>query len=100
MSRRLRIHADASAELETAARWYERQRTDLGLEFVAAVDRVVEYLVGWPDAGTPVGGVPEDLPVRQVLVERLPYHAAYLVGDGVIHLLAHDRRRPHYWRHR
>ena len=99
MSRPAFIEADASAELEEAARWYERQHPGLGSGFLAAVDRAIEHLITWPDAGSPVAGVTADLPVRQVPVSRFPYHVVYLVNSDAIYLLAfaHDHRRPGYW---
>lgn len=102
MSLRLRVDDEASAELEDAARWYERRHAGLGLELLAAVDRAIDHLVEWPDAGSPVVGLPPDLLVRQVPVPRFPYHVVYLVVSDAIHLLAfaHDRRRPGYWRTR
>lgn len=35
------IHDDADIEVEEAALWYEEQRPGLGLEYVAAVGRVL-----------------------------------------------------------
>ena len=53
-------------------------------------------------AGGPIAGLPEGLGVRRVAVSRFPYYVAYLVTDYQIHVLAiaHDRRRPVYWRGR
>ena len=39
MSRVLRFTADASAELEDAARWYEQRHAGLGMAFLAEVCR-------------------------------------------------------------
>ena len=41
-----RFHTEAHA-----ARWYEQRHAGLGLAFVAAVDRAVESIVRWPQAG-------------------------------------------------
>ena len=64
MSRPVTFEPEASHELEAAALWYEGQRSGLGLTFLAAVDRTVDHLATWPDAGTPVPGVPAHCEVR------------------------------------
>ncbi|MBA2316360.1 MAG: type II toxin-antitoxin system RelE/ParE family toxin [Euzebyales bacterium] len=99
MTRPVGIEPEARAELEDAAQWYDKQHRGLGLAFLAAVDRAIAHLATWPDAGTPIGDIAVDLPVRQVRVDRFPYRIAYLVIDDAIQVLAfmHDRRRPGYW---
>jgi len=47
--RRILFEPEASAELEEAARWYEAQRSGLGLAFLAAVDRAVEHAISVGD---------------------------------------------------
>ena len=46
--------------------------------------------------------MPVDLPVRTMAVTRFPYHVVYLEHDSHIRILAlaHDRRRPGYWKTR
>ncbi len=94
-----RFDPEAAAELEDAARWYEKRRTGLGLAFLDAVDQAVESLVRWPDAAAPVAGLPAELPVRRAPVARFPYYLAYLAAPDGVHVLAvaHERRRPAYW---
>jgi plasmid stabilization system protein ParE len=70
MTGAFRPEPEASAELEDAAVWYEGQRPGLGLEFVHAVDVALEQIVGWPQIGRRVTGLPDELPARQVPVKR------------------------------
>lgn len=102
MSRPVTFEPEASHELEAAALWYEAQRSGLGLTFLAAVDRTVDHLATWPDAGTSVPGVPAHVEVRQMPVVRFPYRVVYLVASRELQVLAvaHTRRRPGYWRSR
>ena len=102
MSRPVAFEPEASHELEAAALWYEARRSGLGLTFLAAVDRTVDHLATWPDAGSLVPGVPAHLEVRQMPVVRFPYRVAYLVTSRELRVLAvaHTRRRPGYWRSR
>jgi hypothetical protein len=75
------------------------RRAGLGHAFLTAVDRAIEMIGRWPDSGPHVEGLPAELPVRRVPVNRFPYYLAYLVTSDAIHVLAvaHERRRPRYW---
>jgi plasmid stabilization system protein ParE len=99
VSRRVLFGPEAAAELQEAASWYESERPGLGLAFLAAVERAVEHLAAWPEAGSTIPGVATDLGVRKVPVARFPYYLAFLVGSDSLRVLAvaHERRRPGYW---
>jgi len=81
-----------------AARWYDRNRAGLGLEFLGAVDAAFARVVENPRAGSPVPSI-EDKDIRRVFVRRFPYHVVYLQLPDGLHVLAiaHERRRPAYW---
>ena len=101
MSLEIRLVDEAVAELEEAAEWYEQQSAGLGLVFLAAVDRAIDAIVRWPDAGTPVEGVADDLRARRTSIARFPYFIAYVVTAEIIVLaVAHERRRPNHWEER
>jgi plasmid stabilization system protein ParE len=102
MTVRFRTEPEASGELAEARLWYERRRAGLGLVFLEAIDAALEFIAGFPEAGSPVTDVPRDLGVRRVPVRRFPFHVVYLELPGVIRILAfaHDRRLPGYWRSR
>jgi plasmid stabilization system protein ParE len=93
---------EAALELEEAADWYEQRRFGLGDEFLAAIDEAIAFIARWPEAGSPVPDVSEDLPIRRTPVRRFPYQVVYLEMHGVIRILAfaHDRRSPGYWHSR
>ena len=102
MTWRATLHADAAAELEAAAIWYDERRAGLGLQLLAAVDRAVEHARSWPHSGAAVPELPRDLEVRRLPVTHFPYHLVYLLRNEVIHVLAvaHDHRTPGYWKSR
>jgi plasmid stabilization system protein ParE len=102
VSRKVVVEPDASTELLEAARWYEAQRSGIGLAFLAAVDRAIEQVAAWPATGAPVPGVSAELQVRKMSLPRFPYYLAYLVTNDAIRVLAiaHERRRPGYWHRR
>ena len=94
----LRISEEADAEMAESARWYERNRVGLGLEFLAAVDAAVVRIEETPRIGSRVPGV-DDEAIRRVFVRRFPYHVVYIELPDRLQVLAvaHDRRRPAYW---
>lgn len=91
------FHPDADAELEEAALFYESRMAGLGRSFAAEVERTIALLREYPDAGSAVG--PKR---RRVLVARFPYSIVYRQDSDaiVIVAVAHQRRRPGYWRRR
>jgi plasmid stabilization system protein ParE len=60
----------ASAELDDAAEWYERQRAGLGRELILEVRAAIRSVARSPKAGSPVDGLDPALDVRRVGVRR------------------------------
>lgn len=102
MSLQVRFSAEAVAELEAAATWYEDQLPGLGGAFIGAIDSTLSRVADWPRSGAPVPAVSSDLDVRRVPVARFPHNLPYIVMDEVVVVLAvaHDRRLPGYWKRR
>jgi plasmid stabilization system protein ParE len=102
VSRRVRFDDEAAAEYRFAGRWYEARREHLGLEFFEAVDATIDQIVAMPGAGSRVRQLPAELAVRRRAVARFPYHVVYM--ELVTHIrvlaIAHDRRKPGYWKDR
>jgi len=91
------FHPEADAELEDASLFYESRMAGLGKSFAAEVERTVSLIRQFPDAGSPIGPAR-----RRVVVARFPYPVIYRHDpDSVVILaVAHQRRRPGYWRRR
>ena len=102
MNSRVRFEGEAAEEYRLAGRWYEARRENLGVEFLDAVDDTIERILALPRSGTRVPSIGPDLPVRRLAVTRFPYHVVYLKMDDDLRILAiaHDRRRPGYWKTR
>jgi plasmid stabilization system protein ParE len=102
VSSHVRFEDEADAEYRNAGRWYEDRRAGLGLEFFATVDAAVSQILNLPRAGERVPRLPADLPVCRIAVKRFPYHVFYLEAPPEIRILAvaHDRRKPGYWKSR
>jgi toxin ParE1/3/4 len=69
----------------------------LGDEFVSAVEEVIECALRAPEAGSP-----HLCGTRRMLVERFHYDLVYIPTDEVMLIvsIAHQRRKPGYWRRR
>jgi plasmid stabilization system protein ParE len=98
----VRFEDEADTEYRAAGRWYEGRRTGLGFEFFDAVDAAVGQVLALPRSGERVPRMPAELPVRRLAVKRFPYRVVYLETPPELRILAiaHDRRRPGYWKSR
>jgi hypothetical protein len=99
---RLPFVADAVAELEEAAAWYESERRGYGGLFAAEVRRAVDRAATLPMSGLKLGGFHSDRDVRRFAVRRFPYRVitALVSGSRAVVAVAHERRAPGYWRDR
>ena len=95
--RTVAFHPEAQAELIAAARYYEDQAENLGLDFISAVDRTNQRLATFPEGGRPFGSR-----LRRLLVPGFPYGLVYRAESDRVFVVAvaHVRRRPGYWRSR
>ena len=91
------FHELAESELNEASAYYAQTRPDMEDAFIAEVERAVVALTASPQAGTEV-----ESDVRWWLVKRFPYSVLYRLCDDQIRVLAiaHQKRRPFYWRER
>lgn len=92
------FHPEARAEFDAAAIYYEAQRTGLGHDYVAAVERALAQICDFPASG-PVYGKTH---CRRLGAPRFPYGIIYRITDAGIWIVAvaHAKRRPGYWRKR
>lgn len=102
MNPRVRFEDEADDEYQNAGRWYEERRTGLGVEFFDAVDATTNHVLDLPRNRRTGPRLSAELPVRRLGVRRFPYHMIYLETRDELRILAvaHDRRRPGYWRSR
>lgn len=87
----------ASSELEHAAAFYDARTAGLGAEFLDEVHRAIALIRASPQSGTP-----QRRQTRRLLVRRFPYSIVYRDESDriLIVAIAHQSRRPGYWRHR
>jgi len=93
----VRFYPEAELELLETADFYDHERPGLGTDFLDEVDRALRGAVEYPEASPLALGL-----TRKLVLKRFPYLVMYyLSGDRVVvSAVAHQRRRPDYWRDR
>ncbi len=97
MNYTLLFHQYARLELQEAYDWYEQQRQGLGLEFLEAIDEVVQRILKNPLSCQVVYKNK-----RKAIPHRFPYLLIYEIHDDVILVTAviHGSRNPKRWEDR
>jgi toxin ParE1/3/4 len=97
MSRNVQFEPEAERELLEAADFYDHERAGLGSEFLDEVDDSIRDIVDAPESYPVVLGL-----TRKLVLQRFPYLVTYYVREQeiVVTAIAHQRRRPFYWRDR
>ncbi len=93
----IEFYPAAESELLAAARYYEEQAENLGLDFLAAVEATCKRILQFGDIGRPFGDR-----LRRVLVPRFPYGVICRKEDNrtFIIAVANLYRSPGSWRSR
>ena len=91
------FHPEARAEFVEATVFYESRRVGLGSSFATEVERTIALIRSHPD----VGGLGR-LRRRRMYLVGFPYSVVYRHDSESVLILAvaHQSRRPGYWRHR
>ena len=81
--------------------WYEDRVSGLGEDFLAALERAQQLVRDSQEIGRPVILNGRRSEFRKIRLQRFPYGLIYLPGSPVyVIAVAHERRRPQYWRKR
>src|SRR5262245_37291317 len=91
------FHPSAREELDASVDFYEARLRGLGERFLAAVEEAIGRIAGSPGAGSALAGQ-----FRKRLVPGFPFSVVYRVEQRRIFIvaIAHQHRRPDYWRRR
>lgn len=91
------LHPLAEEEMNEAARFYEGRLSGLGDDFLDEFERCVSQIVSYPESGQRCYEY-----FRRSLIARFPFSVVYeLLPNGILIVaVAHQRRRPGYWRGR
>ena len=92
-----RYHEAAEAEYLGAIRWYEADNARAAEGFVRAVEDAIRKILAMPHAYPPHGRRH-----RAFVLKDYSYYLVYRVeaAEVVIVAVAHDARRPGYWKGR
>ncbi len=93
----LQFFEDALAETEEDRAWYRERSDSAEAGFLRELDHAIDQVAAapsqWPQylAGT-----------RRYVFPTYPYSLVYFIQDDIINVVAvaHDKRRPGYWRKR
>ena len=97
MSQRFSFNGLALQELREAATFYSQESPKLGEAFLKEVERALSQLREFPNSCPLVSRT-----VRKKVLRRFPYKILYSLHSNEIRILAiaHQKRRPFYWRGR
>jgi toxin ParE1/3/4 len=93
-----KVHSEADAELLEAMEWYDDKRFGLGLQLLEETRDAILAIRKNPNIGARYG----DADRRFYRLKRFPYVVYFEdMTDYVwIAAIAHERRRPGYWKRR
>jgi plasmid stabilization system protein ParE len=94
---RVRILRQAMLEASAASDWYAARDAKVAEDFRIALDETVDQVAALPGVGSPWPGEPG---VRRAHLRGFPYWVVYEEGAEAVTILAvaHEKRRPTYWR--
>lgn len=89
--------SEAENEMLEAAKYYEDQAPDLGMDYLSEVEHAVRTIEEAPATWPVIEGE-----LRRRLIRRFPFGILYRIEpkEIVIVAVAHLKRRPGYWRER
>lgn len=96
---KVRFHRAARAELDRAFAWYEERNPEAAARFMTEVRNKAKLIVEAPDRWPVIRGR-----TRRLSLEEFPFSLVYRHRPAqalvLIVAVAHQRRRPDYWRGR
>lgn len=97
MKREVVFHPEAEEELNDSTRYYDAEGPGLGKALLEDLEHAIAQLIQYPESAPLVNKLARCKPLR-----RFPYNIMYIVLPSTIRILAvaHQKRRPFYWRGR
>lgn len=98
----VKLHPAAAEEAEEAAAWYEAERAGLGSDFLEELKATIALLRAQPALGAFHPQASRRLGARRLVLKRFPFDLVFIERSDmtVIVAVAHQARRPLYWRAR
>lgn len=100
--RTVRILGQAAEEAVETTAWYDRQRPGLGADFFEAFEAAIDLVEAQIIPLSPYPGKAGAAGAGRVILKRFPYDIVIVErrGECVVIAVAHQSRRPGYWRER
>ena len=94
---KLEFLPEAEKELREAARYYENEAPGVGLAFLAELHKAASDILENPRSTAEIRSS-----IRKKLLHRFPFNILYSIENDIILIIAvaHQKRRPTYWRSR
>jgi hypothetical protein len=88
---------EADKEFREAARYYEEEALGVGMVFIAEVHRAMAWIARNPNASAKITN-----DIRKKVLKYFPFNLLYSIEGDLILIIAvaHQKRRPRYWRSR
>lgn len=98
----LAFHPAARAEVVAAAVYLETERIGCGEKFDAELGDLCHQILRYPKGGSPLDEYPTRLEVRAFRMKTFRYSliVATVEGEPIVYAVAHQHRKPGYWRDR
>jgi plasmid stabilization system protein ParE len=95
--RKVLFHPFAETEVVDAVQFYERQFPGLGLSLISEIERSLGQIADNPESCPLIGKN-----VRRKPLWHFPYNLIYAIQQNTVFIVAvaHQRRRPYYWKKR
>jgi plasmid stabilization system protein ParE len=102
MMRELTFHPAARVEAVAAAVYLEAERIGYGEKFEVELASLSDQILRHPKSGTSLPGYPAEFEVRAFRMKTFRYSLIVATVDGelLVYAVAHQHRRPGYWRDR
>ena len=99
---KLRFAEQAEIEVAESWRWYEERRALVADEFLEELARVLRRIEDSPEQFPREETNRSSYDVRRCRLSRFPFRVIYQLRqvEVVVLAVAHNRRRPGYWRDR
>lgn len=96
------FHSEAWDEFLAAVAWHDARAERAGRELARAVAKTLEQVDQFPASAPPYARMPARFDVRKIGVSGWPYALvlATVGSNRLVIAIAHDKRKPGYWKRR
>jgi len=93
--KRFKFNSFALAEMIEAARYYEKEQTGLGKDFLKKIRKALGHIRSFPTSGTSL-----DYGMRKHTIRRFHYSVIYSNEADHIYIasIMHQNRHPDHWK--